>query len=87
MDEPLHHIQELQRTVRFWRNTSLILAAILVSGVATGFSLFSVSHRRLLAEREHLLAVVVQERVMAATAEAARLKAERALQEAKERKD
>jgi hypothetical protein len=46
MDESiLDRIPRLERSVRFWRGTSLILAAIVVSVLATGFG-FGAAHLR-----------------------------------------
>jgi hypothetical protein len=83
MHEPLlDRIQRLERSNRFWRITSLILAAILLSVLTTSLAFFALAHQRTLLTME----AVAQEAAARAAAEAARLQAERALQEAKEQK-
>jgi uncharacterized iron-regulated membrane protein len=79
MNEPfINRIQRLERSNRFWRATSLVLAALLLSMLTTGF-FFSLAHQR-------TDAVIQQERAARAQAKAARLQAERALQAAEQAK-
>jgi hypothetical protein len=89
MDEPLDHIHRLQRSARFWRNTSLVLAAILLAALTTGYSLFAALHHKHLRAMDRAIQRELAEELQAdiALEEAARLQAERAMQEAKERKD
>ena len=98
IDEPLlDHVPRLQRAVRFWRATSLILAAILLSTLGTGLFFFVAVHRRTLltmeavmhherAVRQEMEAVMHHERAARHEAEAARVQVERALKAAKEAK-
>jgi hypothetical protein len=86
----LDRIPRLERRVRFWRNTSLVLAAILLSGLATGPFFFSVERQHVLRARDAAMmeAVARQQEALARqqAADVARIEAERALQEAKKRK-
>jgi len=78
MDESiLDRIPRLERSVRFWRNTSFILAALLLSVVITGFGFLVVSYQH--------AAAMAAEMVAREQAEVARRQAERALQEAKQK--
>jgi hypothetical protein len=80
MNEPvIDRIQRLERSVRFWRATSLVLAALLLSLMTTGLAFFGLAH-----QRTRAMDAVMQERAARAQAEAARLQAERALQAAEE---
>jgi hypothetical protein len=81
MDEPLY--DRLERRIRFWRNLSLVLAAALLSVVATSVSFFGVYHRPAMGAAE---AAAQAERAARQQAEITRLQAERALQQAGERK-
>jgi hypothetical protein len=84
MDEPvLDYVQRLERKVRFWRNTSLILAAFLISGLVATWTLARVQQGFVL----RAMAQAEVARAEALRAEAAKMQAERAMQEAKERKD
>jgi hypothetical protein len=78
MNEPLlERVPRLERSVRFWRTTSFVLAAILLSMMATGLTFFSLTHQRALRAMD---AALQQELAAREAAEAARLQAERALQ-------
>jgi hypothetical protein len=84
MNMPLHElIPRLQRSVRFWRATSLILAAALLSVLATGVTFFGLAHQRSIAMEEAMRNEAVA-RQQEAAAEAARALLERQLGEAKE---
>ena len=78
MDESiLDRIPRLERSVRFWRGTSLILAAILVSVLVTGLGFFAVAHQRARAMEAEMVAREV-------AAQAALIQAQ-ALEEAKKK--
>jgi hypothetical protein len=83
MNDLLDPIERLERSVRRWRNAALILGAILVSVLTTGFTFFGLAHRE---NRRALEAAMQQQLIARDQAEAARLQAERALKEAGERK-
>lgn len=84
MDESIiDRIPRLERSVRFWRNTAFILAAILVSGLITGFGFLAVAQQRTVRAMEE---AVQAEMVAREQAEVARRQAERALQEAKQQR-
>jgi hypothetical protein len=79
MDESiLDRIPRLERSVRFWRGTSLILAAILVS-VLVMFGFFTFAHQQ--AARAMEAEMVARERAEVA----AQIQAARALEEAKKK--
>ena len=81
MNEPLlERIPRLERSVRFWRTTSLVLAAALLSLLVTGVTFFGVA-RAQQARRQEAVA-----RELEAEALAARAILEKQLQEA-EKKD
>ena len=85
MNEPLlERIPRLERSVRFWRTTSSVLAAILLSMLITGVSFFAVAQQRTL---RALDAARQQELVAREAAEAARRQAERALEDAKAKRE
>ena len=85
MNEPvIDHIQRLERSNRFWKRTSAILAALLLSVTVFGLAFFTFVHQRTLRTME---AVMQHELMMAReAAEVARMQAERALQAAQEAK-
>jgi Tfp pilus assembly protein PilO len=79
MDESiLDRIPRLERSVRFWRGTSLILAAILVSVLVMGFG-FAFAHQQ--AARAMEAEMVARERAKVA----AQIQAAQALEEAKKK--
>ena len=83
MDESiLDRIPRLERSVRFWRNTSFILAALLLSVVITGAGFLGIAYERSERARDEALAA---EMVAREQAEVARRQAEQALQEAKQK--
>ena len=85
MDESiLDRIPRLERSVRFWRGTSLILAAILVSVLITGFGFFA-HHRAERAMEAAMEAKMVALERAEAAARAARMQAAQALEEAKKK--
>ena len=80
MNEPvLDRIPRLERAVRFWRTTSLVLAAALLSVLVTGATFFGLA-RQQQAMRQEAVA-----RQLEADALAARALLERQLQEAKQK--
>jgi hypothetical protein len=84
-ESPLDMIPRLQRSVRFWRTTSLLLTAVLLSGLATGLFFFAVAHQRVVRALEQEAAAVrreaaEREAAEKAAAEAARLQADQELQ-------
>jgi hypothetical protein len=80
MEEPL---DRLERRVRFWRNTALILGAALLSVLTMGLTSFWVYHREAIRAAE---ATIQAERAARQQAEITRLQAERALQQAGDRR-
>jgi hypothetical protein len=84
---PMHEsiidrIEHLERSNRFWKTTSFVLAAILLALVTSSLTLFG------LARREAVRAMEMarqQELVARAEAEAARAAAVRALQDARKK--
>ena len=83
MDESiLDRIPRLERSVRFWRNTSFILAALLLSVVITGAGFLVVSYQHAAQAQDEAVAA---EMVAREQAEFARRLAEEALQEAKQK--
>jgi hypothetical protein len=89
MNEPLSElVPRLERRVRFWRNSCFVLVAILLSLLTTGVTFFSMARQRELMAMERALRNEAVARKQEADAQAARIQAERALQEAKgQRKD
>jgi hypothetical protein len=82
MDESiLDRIPRLERSVHFWRGTSLILAAILISVLALGLGFGVVHHRATRAMDEAIIRAVKQNKV---AAQAALIQAQ-ALEEAKKK--
>jgi hypothetical protein len=80
MDESLiDRIERLEQSVHFWRTCTVLLAAVLLS-LSTFGTVFVLMHQQRLLAME----AVQQER---AAAMAAQMQAERALKEAKDRKD
>jgi hypothetical protein len=87
MDEPLFElVPRLQRSVRFWRATSLILAAALLSVLVTGVILFGSAHQRSMRALEEAMRQEAVARQQEAAAEAARALLERQLGAVKEQK-
>jgi uncharacterized protein HemX len=86
----IDRIEQLERSNRRWKTVSLILAALLLSVLTTGVAFLAFAQQQA-AMRQELRAreaaeAAKREAVMRQEAEAARIQAERALQEAKERK-
>jgi len=83
MDESIvDRIPRLERTVRFWRNTSFILAAILLSVLVTGFGFLAIAHQRTARAMEDAMRAKM---IAVEEAELARMQAVRALEEAKQK--
>ena len=79
MDQPiLDYVARLERSVRRWRNATLILAAILLSVLIAGAGFFVFVQQQ---TARMMDAMMRQEAVARAEAEAARKQAERALEE------
>jgi 16S rRNA C1402 (ribose-2'-O) methylase RsmI len=86
MDESiLDRIPRLERSVRFWRGTSLILAAILVSVLAMGgLGFFGFAHQAARARQEALVRELEAREQAEVAAQAALIQAQ-ALEEAKKK--
>jgi hypothetical protein len=83
MDEPiLDRIPRLERSVRFWRNTSLILAALLLSILVTGFGFLAIAHQRTARAMDDAMRAKM---IAVEEAELVRMQAVRALEEAKQK--
>src|SRR5262245_47607885 len=71
-DSPIDRIQTLEKAVRSWRNTSLILGAFLISGLLAAWTFARVQGQFMVAAMEE----AALSRAEAQRAEPARLKAE-----------
>jgi hypothetical protein len=79
----IDRIESLERSVRRWRTTAIVLAVLLLSILTTGTGFFTLTHLR---ARQAMLAE--REAAMAARAEAeAALQAARAREEAARKKE
>jgi hypothetical protein len=78
----IDRIEHLERSNRFWKTTSFVLAAILLALVTTSLTFFSLARQQAVRAMEMARR---QEMVARAEAEAARAAAERALEDAQKK--
>jgi hypothetical protein len=79
MNEPIiDHVERLERSCRFWKRTSAILAALLLSVTISGVFMFGIAQQRT------LRAAMEAEMRARAEAEVARARAEQALKAVQE---